>query len=323
MSHKMKKVFNEFEEEIHNICFKEEVDYDRIDYLLKHGASANAREITEWEDGEVEEDLLLTQCWNDGRARFNDDGSRKLDDDFCLKLLEIFIDNGLDVDKYVNNIFSNIQWTYDDKNFVDMTKLILNNIKDKSSINLESSLDGIGTEESYNNCCTQDHKYANVLSTIYEMIDDYYNKDSDPNKFYSCDKILNQDIKNIRIFCNDIKVDQPKNFICDNIDIFVECEKNILCIKNKYIYVNDNEIMSEYEPLGETSSVTKDNEFGHSLQEYANGEKIVDITFIDSPISRAPKTTIHSTVITLKLTNNKEIKIKTDETGNYMKVIIK
>lgn len=56
MSHKMKKVFNEFEEEIYNICFKEEVDYDRIDYLLKHGASANACEITEWEDGEVEEE---------------------------------------------------------------------------------------------------------------------------------------------------------------------------------------------------------------------------------------------------------------------------
>lgn len=51
MSHKTKKVFNELEEEIHNICFKEEVDYDRVDYLLKHGASANACEITEWEDG--------------------------------------------------------------------------------------------------------------------------------------------------------------------------------------------------------------------------------------------------------------------------------
>lgn len=35
MSHKMKKVFNEFEEEIHNICFKEEVDYYRIYCVLK------------------------------------------------------------------------------------------------------------------------------------------------------------------------------------------------------------------------------------------------------------------------------------------------
>ena len=52
-----------------------------------------------------------------------------------------------------------------------MTKLILNNLKDKQNLNQEKSLTGIGTEESYNNCCVVDHKYANVLSTIYEMIE--------------------------------------------------------------------------------------------------------------------------------------------------------
>ena len=322
MSYKMKTKFNEFEEEIHDICMNKEIDYNRIDYLLKNGASANAIEIIEWENGEEDEDLLLTQCWLDGRSRFDENGNRVLEQDFCLKLLNIFIDNEFDVDKYVNHLFEYIHFTYDDKNYVEMSKIILNHLKSKDSIDLESSLNNIGAEESYNNCCTQDHKYANSLSTIYEMIEKFYKNDLDPNKYYECEKVLNQKIKNIKIFCKDIKIDQSKCFICDDIDIFIECEKDILCIANKYIFVNNNEIMSKYSPLEKTNSVTKDNAFGHSFQEYAQDEKIIEISFKDYPINSAPRTTIHTTLIILKLTNNKTIKIKTDETATFMKIIL-
>ena len=41
---------------------------------------------------------------------------------------------------------------------------------------------------------------------------------------------VNQKIKDIKIFCKDIKLDQPKNFISDDIDIFIECEEDILCV---------------------------------------------------------------------------------------------
>lgn len=323
MSFKMKTTFNKFENEIHDMCMNGKVDYDRIDYLLKNGASANAVEVTEYDNGEIDEDLLLTECWMDGYAHFDEDGNRKIGDEFGLKILNIFIDNGLDIDKYVNHIFECIHFTYDDKHYVEMTKTILNNVKNKNCINLENSLNGIGTEESYNNCCTQDHKYANSLSTIYEMIEKYYKKNLDPNKYFECEKALNQKIKDVKVFCNDIKLDQPKNFICDDIDIFIECEKDILCVLNKYIFVNNNDIISEYEPLEKTSDVTKDNAFGNSIKEYVQGEKIVDILFSDCPINTAPKTTVHTTVIDIKLTNKKTIKIKTDETAGFMKVLLK
>ena len=42
MAYKLKTKFNKFEEEIHDICMDKEIDYNRIDYLLKNGASANA-----------------------------------------------------------------------------------------------------------------------------------------------------------------------------------------------------------------------------------------------------------------------------------------
>ena len=323
MSFKMKTIFNKFEKEIHDMCENNKVDYERIDYLLKNGASANAVEVTEYDNGETDEDLLLTECWMDGYAYFDENGNRKTDEEFGLKLLNIFIDNGLDIDKYVNHIFGCIHFTYDEKHYVEITKTILNNIKNKANINLESSLNGIGTEESYNNCCTQDHKYANSLSTIYEMIEKYYEKNLDPNKYFECEKALNQKIKDIKIFCKDIKLDQPKNFISDDIDIFIECEEDILCVLNKYIFVNNNDIISEYEPLETTSDVTKGNAFGNSIKEYVIGEKIVDISFSDCPTNTAPKTTVHTTVIDIKLTNNKTIRIKTDETASFMKVLLK
>lgn len=308
------------------ICaWTKKIDYERIDYLLKNGASANAVETTEWDNDETEENLLLTDCWLDGNYNVDENENRngKVDETFYLRLLNIFIDNGLDIDKYVNHIFGSIHFTYDEKHCVQMTKIILNHIKDKNNINLSISLNGIESEENYNNCCTQNHKYANLLSTIYEMIEKFYKKNLNPNKYFECDKILNQKIKDVKIFCSDIKLDQTKNFICDNIDIFIECEEDILCVLNKYIFVNNNDIMSEYEPLNKTSDVTKDNAFGHSILEYAKGEKIIDIVFTDCPINLAPKTIVHTTVIDIKLTNDKLIRVKTDETASFMKVILK
>ena len=322
MSYKVVKEFNEFEKEIDKICSEGKVDYGRIDFLLKNGASANACRVTKYDDDDIDEDLLLTECWYYGGS-FSEDGNRERDDDFCIKLLEIFINNGLDVDKYVNNLFGNIQWTYSDKYYVEMTKIILNNLKNKENLDLEEALSGIGAEASYNDCCEQDHKYANTLSTIYEMIEKFYEKGLDQNKYYKYDKIINQKIKNVKIFCKDVKIDQPRNFISDNIDIFIECEKDTLCIRNKFIFVNNNEVTSDYEPLKETNFITKDNAFGHSLQEYTQNEKIIKISFDDFAINSAPRTIGHVTVITIELTNNKAIKITMDETGSFMKVILK
>ena len=113
------------------------------------------------------------------------------------------MDNGLDVDRYVNHIFRDIQSTYDDKNYIEMTKLILNKLK-KSSLDLKKALEGIGSEESYNNCCEVDHRYANVLSTIYEMIEKY-SEGNDPNKYFICNQIIGQKVENVQMYCKDLK----------------------------------------------------------------------------------------------------------------------
>ena len=87
---KLIQTFNEKEKEIHRIACEQKVDYEKIDWLLKNGASANAIEISQYENGETDCNLLLVQCWLDGGLKFDENGKSVLPDkEFNLKLLLI------------------------------------------------------------------------------------------------------------------------------------------------------------------------------------------------------------------------------------------
>lgn len=296
------KEFNDKEKEIYDLSMKKEEDLEKIDYLLKHGASSNAVEITKYNDDNVEEELLFTMCMQD--SNFDN-----------LKLLKIFIDNGLDIDKYINNIFDALLFTYDENNYIDMTKLILKTIKNKDNIDLNISLESIGLEESYNNCCTKDHKYANKLSIIYEMIQNF--KDNkDPNKYFDYDKILNQEIKDIDLFCKDLKIDFDNKLISSDIDLIIKCD-DTLTILNKYIFVNNNEVTSKYERIYD------DNRFLQNIKKNLIHEKIEKIELKNKDISSFSKVTQCITMIIIYLSNNKKIIIDLDESLNNMRIRFK
>lgn len=311
------KTFNKEEQEIYNICCSDSVDYERIDYLLKSGADANAVEVTKYENEEEnEEELLLTRCWLDGQfnRRFDENGNQiETDSDFCIKLLKIFIENGLDIDKYVNHIFGDIQFTYDDKNYIEMTKLILNNLKNKNSLNLKISLDGIGSEESYNNCCDVDHRYANVLSTIYEMIEKYP-EGNNPNKYYICNQIIGQKIEKVQIYCKDLKVDLSNKLISDEFEIFIQCDKDTLNVFNKYIFINNNDINSKFERINE------ENNFEKEINKYLRDETITDVQFYNEEIWSRPRIQHNITRIEILISNNKKLVINLDESLSFMKI---
>lgn len=313
------KSFNKEEREIYNMCCSDNIDYGRIDYLLKNGADANALEIIKYNNQkENEEDLLLTQCWLDGQyhRRFDEDGNQiDTDPDFCIKLLKIFIENGLDIEKYINHIFANIQFTYDDKNYIEMTKLILNNLKNIQNLKLKRALEGIGTEESYNNCCEVNHRYANVLSTIYEMIEKYP-EGNDPNKYFICDQIIGQKIEKVQIHCKDLKVDLSNKLIADEFEIFIQCENDILDIFNKYIFINNNDIKSKFERIDE------ENNFEKEVNKYLKGETIENIKFCNEEIWSRPRTHNNITKIEISISNNKKIIINLDESISFMKIVM-
>ena len=313
------KKFNMEENEIYKICCSENVDYARIDYLLKNGADANAVEITKYDNQqEVDEELLLIDCWLDGQfnRRVSEDGKEIIGDpDFCIKLLKIFIENGLDLDKYANQIFGSIHLTYDDKNYIDMTKMILNNIKNRKIIDLKESLSGIGIEESYSNCCDVNHRYANVLSTIYEMIEKFA-EGKDPNKYFICEKIIGQKINKVEIYCKDLKIDFSNKLISDDFDIFIDCDNDRLNILNKYIFVNNNDIDSKL------ARVEEKNRFEKKINKYIKNETIEDIQFYNEAIPAKISSEYNITRIEIIISNNKKIIIKCDESLSFMKITI-
>ena len=257
----------------------------------------------------------MTQCWLDASVRLNELEKYEIEDDYCVKLLKIFIENGLNIDKYVNHLFENIQWTYDEKHYIEMTKMILNKLKDKRNLNLERSLSGIGTEESYNNICKVNHKYANELSTIYEMIEGYKNG-KDVNKYFNYEKIIDQKIKNINIFCDNLKVDFSNKMIAENIDIFIECENDILTIQNKYIFIDNNKIRSNFK------RTDKDNRFQAQLEKSIINQKIINIELLNEEICGKTKTIYNITKIVVTFKNNKKFIIDTDEALSNMRITI-
>ncbi len=261
--------------------------------------------------------MLLVQCWLDASLKFDENGNSILPDkDFNLKLLKIFIDNGLDVDKYINNILGDIQFTYDRENFIPMVQLLLENLKSKKSINLEKALDGIGTEESYYNCCTVDHEYANILSTMYEMIEKYVERNDNPKKYAIFNEIFEQEIISINLYYDDLKIDNSNKFIADNVDIFIKCEKDKLDILNKYIFINNNKEVSKYEKLD------KNSYFEKKLKEKLIGQKIIDIKLKNKIKDLAPKTHANITVIEITLSNQCKFIIDMDESVSFMRLRI-
>lgn len=196
-----------------------------------------------------------------------------------------------------------------------MTKLILNNLKDKNSLILEESLEGIGWEESYNNCCEVDHRYANVLATMYEMIEKYP-EGNDPNKYFSCDKIMGQKIEDVQIYCKDLKVDFSNKLIADSFDIFIQCEKDTLNILNKYIFINNNEIKTKFERINE------ENNFEKRINNYLKDDIIEDIQLLNEEIWSTPKIQYNVTRIEISISNNKKMVINLDESLSFKKIIV-
>lgn len=281
---------------------------------MKNGASANAVEIYESKNDERDENLLLIQCWLDANYEYDELSDGEIEDNCFIKLLKIFIENGFNIDKYVNDLLENIHFIYNEKQYIDMTKIILNKLKNKKYLDSEDVLSNISIDESA--CyCDGEPKQANELSTIYEMIDGY-TKGKDVNKFFNYEKVIGQRIKNINIYCDDLKVDFSNKMIAKGIDIFIECENDTLTIKGKYIFVDNNKAKSDLEKLYEG------NRFETQLKKSIIDKKITKIELLNEEICAKQKEEKNITKIVITLDNNKKVTIDADEALTNMKITI-
>lgn len=156
-------MLKEKEKLIYNLCCRRKIDFARIDYLLKNGADANAK----GEDG-----LLLFAClrdWASEREEYDEDGNVVIYSDYYYNIIKIFIDNDLCVDECIDEIFFILKFTNAVDCYIDITKLLLNNLKDKK-LKKEQVLEGINCEINYNIFYK---KNADSLMDMYKVIQKY------------------------------------------------------------------------------------------------------------------------------------------------------
>lgn len=183
-------VYNKYENEIVN---DDNISIEKLDWLLKNGADANAQEDEEIENGYIVNSLFQSILYNYNNKSKND----------LLEILKCFICNGLDLKKYGNSIISDFHYINNkSQKTYEMTKLILNAFEEKT--NVEVAKDGIGSEVSWlvctypNDCYDNPDDYANYLDGIMKILENY-EQEKNYNDIFPCDDAIGERFRQINV----------------------------------------------------------------------------------------------------------------------------
>lgn len=181
--------------------------------------------------------------------------------------VKTLVNYGWNIQKYGLRVMHQFIYMSNQKLAFDLMKFFLAfNLGDEKS-EYESLLEGIGTEESYQRCCDNNHVLENILYTMYEIVNA---------------KMENRSYKNIELYYDAIgmKIDKilylGKESIVPskagatkyNDDICFVCGKKILVIRECVNILFINDITNE-------EYVEIPNLFGNNII----GSKIVDVSF--------------------------------------------
>ena len=123
------------------------INIEKVKELFESGANPNAMEYDESDksDKGFNDDTyystFFSECIFEAQGKSPD----------LYDLLKVFIEYGLDIEKYGSSIISDFHFIFENSDIYEMTKLMLNSAKNK--IDVGEAQAGIGTEESYRNCC--------------------------------------------------------------------------------------------------------------------------------------------------------------------------
>lgn len=181
--------------------------------------------------------------------------------------VKTLVNYGWNIQKYGLRVMHQFIYMSNQKLAFDLMKFFLAfNLGDEKS-EYESLLEGIGTEESYQRCCDNNHVLENILYTMYEIVNA---------------KMENRSYKNIELYYDAIgmKIDKilylGKESIVPskagatkyNDDICIVCGEKILVIRECVNILFINDITNE-------EYVEIPNLFGNNII----GSKIVDVSF--------------------------------------------
>lgn len=208
--------------------------------------------------------------------------------------IRLLIDNGWDVKKYGLSTMDQFKFsTYDAFTF-DLYRFMLQYDPADDSQDYEDVLEGIGTEESFQRCCENDHDLENLFYAIYEMVlakKERRNYTS-IEPYYGATGLLIDKV----LYFGDANTLVAKNTFTEyDADIGFVCGDKILVLRDSVniLFMNDR---GEEVPQIDISAAF----------DRAVGEKIKSISFIHSDIV---KDTTHygQPTIIIELMNGKRI----------------
>lgn len=284
------------ENEILKLVNKKNIDIMKVTELFEKGANPNALEYDKPDS--IYYSTFFSACIFEAQEK----------EPNLYELLKIFIEYGLDIEKYGASIIGDFHFIFENSDIYEMTKLMLNSAKHK--IDVGQALSSIGIEESYRNCCLDEmpdrDESSNELFGLYELLEAYKNE-KNYNGFYRLNLKPNQKFINIKVKGDFVEINENKIAVKSEkekccMTSKIQMENDTLIIEDNYgVYINNND-NDEYE----------ENEFTRKANKYFADEKIVEIKFKHYEVEINPTSRAQGRVVTILFTNDKKLVYEED-----------
>ena len=291
----------ELENKILKLVDEKIINIEKVKELFESGADPNALKYDEPDkgfDNDPYYSTFFSECIFEAQGKAPN----------LYDLLKVCIEYGLDVEKYGASIISDFHFIFENSDIYEMTKLMLNSTKHK--IDVGQALSGIGTEESYRNCCLDEmpdrDKSSNDLFGLYVLLEAYKNE-KDYNGFFRLNLKPNQKFNSCKVNGDFVEINENK--------IAVKSEKEKCCMTSKIQMENDTLIIEDNYGVyinNKDNNGYEDNEFTRKANQYFANEKIIEIKFKHYEVEINPTSHAQGRVVTILFTNDKKLVYEED-----------
>ncbi len=154
----------ELDKELFLACTDYDHDLDKIKKLIQAGADTNQ---TNKYGGSIFDFVLAyaLQAFDDDEQKLSETVEK------IKKLIPVMINAGWDIKKFGVSVANQFTLsTYDHFTF-DLFKFILQYDLTDNPKDYETILESVGTEESYQRCCEENHELENLFYSVYEIVE--------------------------------------------------------------------------------------------------------------------------------------------------------
>ena len=231
-------------------CDKSNPDLDEIKELILSGADTN--QLNKYNDN-IFSNIFLNVLYE---VR-NDAIRLPITVKKIKEIISLMVDNGFDIKQFgISTMSQFIFSTYDHFTF-DMYKFMLQyDLADGSSA-YEDALESLGTEESYQRCCENDHDLENLFYAIYEMVEAKM-EDRDYESIEPYYGAVGLTIDKIVYFSDSNTLTEKKKFTEYNSDIGFVCGNKLLVVREGINILFMNNRLSEQPQIDISSIFGKD-----------------------------------------------------------------